>query len=210
MAKPIKPSTDQQALIFDLLWRLRDATDQRNWKELDKLRQELRGLFDLNDRGLVAGRTIYQERLSTSNIPANFRDLPKSERRKLITDAYQKSLDAKTDDTQPAQRPDPKRDESAYNAWLDGLSLEERNDEIERLLTELACRVSGQQAQPIDDGDELVDADELATLKAMWGDDGKVEIVMGKPRRCPYCKGSNISGGMGHWDCDDCGRSGSY
>lgn len=31
-----------------------------------------------------------------------------------------------------------------------------------------------------------------------------------KPARCPYCKGKNISGGMGHWECNDCGREGSY
>lgn len=28
-----------------------------------------------------------------------------------------------------------------------------------------------------------------------------------RPTRCPYCKSKNISGGMGHWDCDDCGKS---
>ena len=31
-----------------------------------------------------------------------------------------------------------------------------------------------------------------------------------KPARCSYCKGKNISGGLGHWECNDCGREGSY
>lgn len=31
-----------------------------------------------------------------------------------------------------------------------------------------------------------------------------------KPATCPYCGGRNISGGRGSWDCDDCGRGGSY
>lgn len=31
-----------------------------------------------------------------------------------------------------------------------------------------------------------------------------------KPAVCPYCGGRNISGGRGSWDCDDCGRGGSY
>lgn len=31
-----------------------------------------------------------------------------------------------------------------------------------------------------------------------------------KPARCPYCGSKHISGGRGSWDCDDCGRGGSY
>ncbi len=31
-----------------------------------------------------------------------------------------------------------------------------------------------------------------------------------RPAKCPYCGSRHISGGMGHWDCDDCGRGGSY
>lgn len=36
-------------------------------------------------------------------------------------------------------------------------------------------------------------------------------IIYGRPPvACPYCQSTNISGGRGHWDCDDCGRGGSY
>lgn len=31
-----------------------------------------------------------------------------------------------------------------------------------------------------------------------------------RPSKCPYCGSRHISGGLGHWDCDDCGRGGSY
>lgn len=33
-------------------------------------------------------------------------------------------------------------------------------------------------------------------------------IVYGRPpSSCPYCQSPNISGGMGNYDCNDCGRS---
>ncbi|MEZ4870428.1 MAG: hypothetical protein R3C14_54365 [Caldilineaceae bacterium] len=38
----------------------------------------------------------------------------------------------------------------------------------------------------------------------------RAHVRRGKPTVCPYCGSGNISGGLGHWDCDDCGQGGSY
>lgn len=31
-----------------------------------------------------------------------------------------------------------------------------------------------------------------------------------RPTRCPYCKSTDISSGLGRWECHNCGREGSY
>ena len=176
MAKPIKLTPAEQALIFDFWWRLRDAVEAGDLRLIDSLRLEMRELFSMNDRGLTAGREIYQQRLADANIPPNFRDLPRAQRRKLIIESYNRSLSAKTDDTaqptKPAPRPEPTADRNSYDAWFESLSLGERDQELDRLMSKLTGETKAEQAPlpTVDDYNELVDAAELAQLRAMWGE----------------------------------------
>lgn len=48
-----------QARVYDLAWRFRDAIERRDWRAVKMLQLELLANFDLNDRGLVAGRKLY-------------------------------------------------------------------------------------------------------------------------------------------------------
>lgn len=59
---PITLSTAEQAKLFDLVWRLRDATERRDWRELRRLRLELLSLFDLTAAGQRAGSKLYAQR----------------------------------------------------------------------------------------------------------------------------------------------------
>lgn len=65
----ISLTTAEQARLFDLVWRLRDATERRDWRELRILRLELLSLFDLTAAGQRAGSKLYAQR-GTEPAPA--------------------------------------------------------------------------------------------------------------------------------------------
>jgi hypothetical protein len=64
-----------------------------------------------------------------------------------------------------------------------------------------ADRLPRRMAKAMAAFDALSDAEQIATLYGLW---------CATPSKCPYCGSRHISGGRGHWDCDDCGRGGSY
>lgn len=142
---------EQQAGLIANLWLIRDAREAVNLNQLIRLTLMLYGHFDFSDAGLERARTIYSaEKKTTPKAPV---ESPTARLTALVAEKRRAAFDPGVDEF----------DAAAFKA----LAYAEQ-----RALLEAARSRHVQMLMLMNGG--LTDSEELAALRALWGNDDEV------------------------------------